>query len=116
MPSVDGLINEYKGRNIVDNQSIFKRKREERQEQESHFATMKPEAKNIYQKMREETKNLNNGVTMHKPMSRVLTKKENASTSNSTDNGYINTLLLTLSVGFIAGAVAVLTYLFISRG
>lgn len=116
MPSVDRLINEYKGRNIVDNQSIFKRKREERQEQESHFATMKPEAKNIYQKMREETKNLNNGVTMHKPMSRVLTKKENASTSNSTDNGYINTLLLTLSVGFIAGAVAVLTYLFISRG
>ena len=116
MPSVDRLINEYKGKNIVDNQSIFKRKREERQEQEYHFATMKPEAKNIYQKMQEETKNLNNGVTIHKPMSRVLTKKENASTSNSTDNGYINTLLLTLSVGFIAGAVAALTYLFISRG
>ena len=116
MPSVDRLINEYKGKNIVDNQSIFKRKREERQEQEYHFATMKPEAKNIYQKMQEETKNLNNGVTIHKPMSRVLTKKEKTGTSSSTDNGYINTLLLTLSVGFIAGAVAVLTYLFISRG
>lgn len=120
MPSVDRLINEYKGKNIVDNQSIFKRKREERQEQESHFATMKPEAKNIYQKMQEETKNLNNGVIMAKPKMRILAKEENKESNNNTgssnsSNGFISILLLSLSTGFASGIVAMVTYLLMER-
>ena len=97
-----------------DKQNLFVEQHNKRIRAQNHFATMNLQDRETFAKMQEET--INNGVTMHKPMSRVLTKKENASTSNSTDNGYINTLLLTLSVGFIAGAVAVLTYLFISRG
>ena len=47
---------------------------------------------------------------------KTLIKKENTGTNNSIDNGYISTLLLILSVGFIAGALVVLSYFFISRG
>lgn len=87
-----------------------------RQESQKHFAMMSLEDQTKFETMQasnEKEKNPENGKD---PLKKTLIKKEKTGTSNSTDNGYINTLLLTLSVGFIAGAVAVLTYLFISRG
>ena len=121
MPSVDELVNKYKVENMVDNQSIFKRKKAEKQEQEFHFATMDSEAKNTYQKMKEETRRLDNSVAMAKPMSRILTKKDNKELNNNVSNsnsssGFINILFLSIGIGFIMGIVSVFSYLFISRG
>lgn len=87
-----------------------------RQESQKHFAMMSLEDQTKFETMQasnEKEKNPENGKD---PLKKTLIKKEKTGTSSSTDNGYINTLLLTLSVGFIAGVVAVLTYLFISRG
>ena len=100
-------------------ENLFSNNMNDRQESQKHFATIKPEAENIYQKMlaAKEQLNLDSGVTKAKPMSRVLTKKENTEQNNNDSNsGFISTLLLSLGVCFISGVVSVLSYLFISRG
>ena len=135
MPKVDELIRKYKNnnkvlsfnpednksKNMVEGQNLFVRKKSERLKQATHFATIKPEAENTYQKMlaEKEQLSLDNSVAKAKPMSRVLTKKENTKQNNNTNDsnsGFISTLLLSLGVGFISGVVSVLSYLFISRG
>lgn len=136
MPKVDELIRKYKNnnrvlsfnpednksKNMVEGQNLFVRKKSERLKQATHFATIKPETENTYQKMlaAKERLSLDNSVTKAKPMSRVLTKKEstkqNNNTNDSNNSGFISTLLLSLGVGFISGVVSVLSYLFISRG
>lgn len=136
MPKVDELIRKYKNnnrvlsfnpednksKNMVEGQNLFVRKKSERLKQATHFATIKPEAENTYQKMlaEKEQLSLDNSVTKVKPMSRVLTKKENTKQNNNTNHsnnsGFISALLLSLGVGFISGVVSVLSYLFISRG
>ena len=136
MPKVDELISEYKNNSkalsfkqddkkskvAIEGPDLFARKKFERLEQTTHFATIKPEAENIYQKMLAEKDqlSLDNSVTKAKPMSRVLTKKENTEPNNNTNgsnnSGFISTLLLSLGVGFAMGVVSALSYLFISRG
>ena len=107
---------------MVEGQNLFVRKKSERLKQATHFATIKPEAENTYQKMlaEKEQLSLDNSVAKAKPMSRVLTKKENTKQNNNTNDsnnsGFISILLLSLGVGFISGVVSVLSYLFISRG
>lgn len=100
-------------------ENLFSNNMNDRQESQKHFATIKPEDENIYQKMlaAKEQLSLDNSVTKAKPMSRVLTKKENTEQNNNDSNsGFISTLLLSLGVCFISGVVSVLSYLFISRG
>lgn len=135
MPKIDELISEYKNNSkalsfkqedkkskvAIEGLDLFARKKSERLEQTTHFATIKSEAENIYQKMlaEKEQLSLDNSVTKAKPMSRVLTKKENKEPNNNTNDsnsGFISTLLLSLGVGFAMGVVSVLSYLFISRG
>ena len=133
MPKVDELISEYKNNSkalsfkqddkkskvAIEGLDLFARKKSERLEQTTHFATIKPEAENIYQKMlaEKEQLSLDNSVTKAKPMSRVLTKKENTESNNNTNgsnnSGFISTLLLSLGVGFVMGVVSVLSYIFI---
>ena len=113
------IMQDNKSKNMVEGQNLFVRKKSERLKQATHFATIKPEAENTYQKMlaAKDQLSLDNSVTKAKPMSRVLTKKENTEQNkNDSNSGFISTLLLSLGVGFISGVVSVLSYLFISRG
>ena len=101
------------------NPNLFDTNRSKRQTKVANFATMSLEEENIYHKMlaAKEQLSLDSSVTKAKPMSRVLTKKENTEQNNNDSNsGFISTLLLSLGVGFISGVVSVLSYLFISRG
>ena len=119
MEYIEQILNKYgysKAKSPETVSNLLGDKVKIRQESQKHFAVMSLEDQKKFETMQasnEKEKNLENGKDSLK---KTLIKKEKTGTSSSTDNGYINTLLLTLSVGFIAGAVAVLTYLFISRG
>ena len=135
MPKISDLINAYNSKtndinisleqskentvNKSTNPNLFDTNRAKRQAKVANFATMSLEEENIYHKMlaAKEQLSLDSSVTKAKPMSRVLTKKENTEQNNNDSNsGFISTLLLSLGVGFISGVVSVLSYLFISRG
>ena len=135
MPKISDLINAYNSKtndinisleqskentvNKSTNPNLFDTNRAKRQAKVANFATMSLEDENIYHKMlaAKEQLSLDSSVTKAKPMSRVLTKKENTEQNNNDSNsGFISTLLLSLGVGFISGVVSVLSYLFISRG
>lgn len=114
---INEILNKYgyfKDKDIANQDSVFAKKATTRKETQERFGLMKLSSENLYQKMQAETKKINNVKVPTKAMSRVLTKKEDE-VSNGTNNGFISAFLLSLSIGFISGAVSVLAYLFISR-
>lgn len=103
-----------------DKQNLFVEQHNKRIRAQNYFATMNLQDRETFAKMQEETKNLNNGVTMAKPKSRILAKEENKESNNNTgssnsSNGFISILLLSLSTGFASGIVAMVTYLLMER-
>lgn len=96
--------------------SLLADKVKTRQESQKHFTTMNLEDKETFKTMQAINEKENNLEKSKDTLRKTLIKKENTGTNNSIDNGYISTLLLILSVGFIAGALVVLSYFFISRG
>ena len=95
--------------------NIFSKKDWNRRSKLNHFAQMSLEEQATYERMKAQSKQLEPSRSKNKMMRRVLAKKTDDKSFNDND-GYISTLLLTLGVGFISGVVAVLAYIFISRG
>lgn len=100
---------------VVSEDDIFFKKDWDRRNKLSHFAQMSLEDQTIYEKMMSQAEPSKPLQSNNKIMRRVLTKKADGKFPSDND-GYISTFLLTLGLGFISGVVAVLAYLFISRG
>ena len=99
-----------------DKQNLFGEQRDKRIKAQSHFDTMSLQDRETFAKMQEEAKKLKLVANKDMPIRLTLAKKDKENTSNdSTSNGFISILLLSLSTAFISEMVAMATYLLIKR-
>lgn len=88
--------------------TTFKKKKEERQTQQQNINVMSQPKQEIHEQQKQVTEQHNQTRQMEKPKVKTLTKPTNNSGGSS--NGFVDTLILTLITGFVAGALFMIAY------
>ena len=110
---------EIKKQEVVEQQAIqeskkepefttFKKKKEERQIQQQNINVMSQPKKETHEQQKQVTAQHNQTKQMEKPKVKTLTKPTNNSGGSS--KGFVDTLILTLITGFVAGALFMIAY------
>lgn len=88
--------------------TTFQKKKEERQTQQQNINVMSQPKQEIHEQQKQVTEQHNQTRQMEKPKVKTLTKPINSSGGSS--NGFVDTLILTLITGFVAGALFMIAY------